>query len=134
MKKLLIFFSLIIIGVFLVACSKNGQGTYYPNSDEMQYNLENKNYKVNVQTIKQDEYSGTCLMAEKDGEYIEFYWLNSSEGVNSIEQELKTKYTNYAKLVSMEDDSKFGSFVFCSSEKAMDDSGIEIVDVKVNVK
>ena len=48
MKKLLIFLSLIIIGVFLVACSKNGQGTYYPNSDEMQYNLENKNYKVNV--------------------------------------------------------------------------------------
>ena len=73
-------------------------------------------------------------MAEKDGEYIEFYWLNSSEGVNSIEQELETKYTNYAKLVSMEDDSKFGSFVFCSSEKAMDDAGIEIVDVKVNVK
>lgn len=134
MKKIVMLSFIFVIGIILVACGKERQATYYPDSNEMQNNLENKNYKVNVQSIQLDEYSGTYLMAEKDDEYIEFYWLNDSKGVNLIEQKLETKHTDYVKLVSMSDDSEFGSLVFCSTEKAMDDAGIEIVDVKVDIK
>lgn len=34
----------------------------------------------------------------------------------------------------MKNDNQFGTFIFCSSEKAADDAGIVIVDVKVNLK
>ena len=100
----------------------------------MQENLQNKNYEVNVQAIRNEDYSGTHLIAKNGDEYIEFYWLNDSNGITSIERKMEIKYPNYNKLVSMENDSQFGTFLFCSSEKAMNDAGIVIVDVKTNIK
>lgn len=35
-------------------------------------------------------------------------------------------------MVSMENDSNYGTFIFASSDRAMDDAGIVIVEVKVN--
>lgn len=131
MKKLIISALIFVCVLGLTACGRNGEGTYYPNSSEMQENLQSKNYKVNVQIIQNDDYSGTHLTAKKSDEYIEFYWLDESNEMSSIEQQLEEKYPNYNKLVSMENDSQFGTFIFCSSEKATDDAGIVIVDVKV---
>ena len=51
-----------------------------------------------------------------------------------VEDMIKDDEDNYNKLVSMKNDSQFGTFIFCSSEKAADDAGIVIVDVKVNLK
>lgn len=134
MKRIVVLSLIFVIGIFLTACDDNGQGTYYPDSKEMQNNLEKKDYQVSVQTVQRDEYSGTYLTAENGDEYIEFYWLNDSNGVNSIEKELEEKHSDYVKLVSLENDNEFGSLVFCSTEKAMDDAGIEIVNVKVDAK
>jgi hypothetical protein len=133
MKKKIIILLISVIGILLTACGGDGQDTYYPSCSQMQENLQNKYYQVNVQTIQNDLYSGTCLTAKKGDEYIEFYWLDSCNTITSIEQDLITKYPNYNKLISMENDSKFGTFIFCSSEKAMNDAGIVIVDVKVKV-
>ena len=130
MKKKIIVLIITIVGMFLVACG-NGQGTYFPDSSEMQANLEKKKYEVEIETIQNDDYSGTCLTAEKKDEYIEFYWLDDGSSITELAQELEDKYPDYNRLVSMEQDSKFGTFIFCSSEKAFDDSGIVIVEVKV---
>lgn len=134
MKKLIVSILILACILVLAACSKNENGTYYPDSSEMQENLQNKNYEVNVQAIRNEDYSGTHLIAKNGDEYIEFYWLNDSNGITSIERKMEIKYPNYNKLVSMENDSQFGTFLFCSSEKAMNDAGIVIVDVKTNIK
>ena len=131
MKKLIVSALIFVCVLGLIACGRNGEGTYYPNCSEMQENLQSKNYEVNVQTIQNDDYSGTHLTAIKGDEYIEFYWLDESNEMSSIEQQLEKKYPHYNKLVSMKNDSQFGTFIFCSSEKAADDAGIVIVDVKV---
>ncbi len=116
----------------LTACGRNEKGIYYPKRSEMQKNLQSKNYEVNVQTIHNNDYLRTHLTAIKGDEYIEFYWLDESDEISSIEQQLKEKYQNYNKLVSMKNDSQFETFIFYSSEKATDDASIVIVDVKVN--
>ena len=133
MKKIVVLSLLIVTTMLFSACSSSKNGTYYPDSKEMQNNLEKENYQVQVQSVQTDEYSGTYLIAENNDDYIEFYWLDESKDLNSIETNLKEKYSNYAKFVCLENDSKFGALVFCSTEKAMNDAGIEIVDVKVKI-
>lgn len=123
---------IVVMSILLVACGNNEGGTYYPDSKEMQNNLENKSYQVLVEEVKTDEYSGMHLIATKGDEYIEFYWLNDGNGIDILTSNLEEKYDNYNSLVSMQEDSKFGSFVFCSTETARDDAGIIIVSVKVN--
>lgn len=119
--------------LLLVACGKNGQGTYYPGSVEMAENLESAGYIVTVTENFYEEYTGTCLFAEKGTDYIEFYWLNETDAVPVISQELENRYTTYNKLVSAQNDSKWGTFIFCGTDDAVEESGINIVDVKVEV-
>ena len=134
MKKILFFPLVLIMSLILVACGKNSQGTYYPDSNEMKGNLEGKNYNVSVATMEQNDSTITVLTATKENEYIDFYWLDNDKEVDNIITSLKSKHNDYAKLVSMKNDDKFGNLVFCSTEKAMKDSGIVIAgDVKVNV-
>ena len=133
MKKIVALSLLLSATILFSACSSKENGTYYPDSKEMQSNLEKENYQVQVQSIQTDEYTGTYLIAENNDDYIEFYWLEESKNLNSIETNLEEKYSDYEKMVCLENDSKFGSLVFCSTEKAMNDAGIEIVDVKVKV-
>ncbi len=130
-KRVLII-SLLFISLILSACDKGGQGTYYPNSDEMKINLENKNYNVTVEVIEQNGSSITVLSATKDNEYIEFYWLEDDKCVDEIAAGLESKYDAYNSLVSMKNDNKFGNLVFCSTQKAKEDSGIVIVEVKID--
>lgn len=127
--KVLVIMEMLLL---LVGCGKNGGGTYYPDSKEMQNNLENKDYQVSVEEAKTDKYSATHLIATKDDEYIEFYWLNDGNGIDILTINLEEKYDNYNSLVSMQEDSEFGPFVFCSTEAAKNDAGIVIVNVKVN--
>lgn len=132
MKKGVIILSVLAAGIMMTACGSS-DGTYYPGKREMLSNLEDKGYAVNMKTTQRNGYSGIYLEAEKGDEYIDFYWLDVGSNVVSLESDLKEKHTNYAKLVGLEDDSKYGSLAFCSSAKAMDDAGIEIVDVSVKV-
>ncbi len=133
MKKMLFFSLVLIMSLILVACGKNSQVTYYPDSNEMKDNLESKNYNVSVYTMEQNDSTITVLTATKEDEYIDFYWFDNEKGIDNIITSLESKHNDYAKLVSMKNDNKFGNMVFCSTEKAMEDSGIVIVDVKVNL-
>jgi hypothetical protein len=132
MKKGAIILSVLAAVSMMTACG-SGEGTYYPGKREMLSNLEDKGYEVDMKTTQKNGYSGIYLEAEKGDEYIDFYWLDVGSNVVSLETDLKEKHTNYAKLVGVEDDSKYGSLVFCSSANAMDDAGIEMVDVSVKV-
>lgn len=128
-----VFAMLLSVILFLSAgCGQRGQGTYYPNDQEMQNNLEHKGYQVRVEALQADPYSGMYLTAEKGTEYIAFYWLDDGKYVADLEKELEEKYDDYGKLVSIKEDNTFGSLVFCSTEAAMNDAGITIVEVKIS--
>ena len=133
MRKMIFFSLMIIMSMTLVSCGRENQGTYYPDSSEMKANLEEKSYSVEIETIEQNNSQFTALTATKKDEYIEFYWFDSDSEVDDVVSGLETKYNGYNKLVSMKNDSKFGNLAFCSTEKAMKDSGIVIVEVKVKV-
>lgn len=133
MKRISVLFVFIVAAILFVACSNNRNGTYYPNIEEMQSNLAKEGYQVQVKSIQTDEYSGTYLIAENNDDYMEFYWLDEIKSLSSLETELKEKYPDYEKLVCLENDSEYGSLIFCSTEKAMNNAGIRIVDVKVKI-
>lgn len=132
MKK---YFMVLLIMLFciitLVACGKNGQGTYYPDCTEMHHKLEADGYKVSVTIDTNSGMTKTCLSAEKDDDYIVFYWLDEGIDVDPVAAQLNKEYEDYDQFVSIQDDSKFGSLVFCGTSNAVDASGIIIVDVKV---
>lgn len=134
MKKILVFSLLLAMVLILVACAGSSRGTYYPDSSEMKSNLENKNYTVSVEITEDSGSTVTVLKAVKDYEYIEFYWLSDDNDVDEIKARLKDKFNSYDRLVSLKNDDKFGNVVFCSTEKARDDAGIVIINVKVDVK
>lgn len=127
LAALIICFSII----FLTACGKDGQGTYYPDTDEMQKNLEKEGYTVTINSNIHDEYTGTELFAQKDEEFIVFYWLDDAEAVDDFSDIIENSNFRYNKFITMENDSKFGNIVFCGTNKAVDDAGIIIVEVKV---
>lgn len=130
--KISMLFLCLASTVLFASCGNDSQGTYYPERDEMLGNLESKSYQVSVGTVNEDNYSGKYLTAEKENEYIEFYWLDNESDLNVIADELENRHSDYEKLVSAEDDSDYGSFIFCATETAFEDSGIVIVDVKID--
>lgn len=136
MKKVILAILIMVIAVFgITGCSTDKEnGTYYPNASEMQNNLEQLGYVISVENNSDDNYVGTHLYAEKSNEYIEFYWLDDSGFLDEISKDLKIKYNNNEKFVSIKDDNEFGTLIFCGTELAVEDSGIKIVDVKVKVK
>lgn len=131
MKKYSIFFLCMLLCLLMTACGKNEQGSYYPDCTEMYNNLEANGYKVSVTNDIKGEMTKTRLTAEKGDDYIVFYWLDEGIDVDPIEAELKKEYDSYDKFVSIRDDSKFGSLVFCGTSNAVNAAGIVIVDVKV---
>lgn len=132
MKRRIITAAVLSVLLLLVGCVKNQRGTYYPDNEEMKNNLESKGYQVSLEDIKTDNYSGTRLVAAKAEDYIEFFRLNDASGIDLLIFEMKEKYDGYDSLVSVRDDSKFGSLLFCSTETAKNDAGIVIVNVKVD--
>ena len=120
------------VGIVMTACGNRGQTTYYPGQSEMISNLEDNGYEIEMQTTSKNGYSGIYLEAERGDDFIDFYWLDDGSSVSSLEADLKEKHTDYAKLYGLEDDSKYGSLAFCSSDKAMTDAGIRIEEEKKN--
>lgn len=131
MKKYSIVFLCMLLCLLLTACGKNEQGTYYPDSTEMYHNLDADGYEVSVTNDVNGDMTKTCLTAKKGDDYIVFYWLNEGIDVDPIAAQVKNEYESYDQFVSIQDDSKFGSLVFCGTSNAVNASGIIIVDVKV---
>lgn len=125
MKKYMVLF---ITGALCLALAACGKGTYFPSSDAMQKNLEAAGYTVAVTDDLEGGLAGTHLSAVKGGDYLEFYWLDNGGSVESLSHELKAAYPDHETFVSMEDDEKFGSLIFCGTSRAAADAKIEIVD------
>lgn len=122
---------LLVLSFSLVGCTKEENSTYYPSNSEMQRNLEQSGYEVLVENDSNEDYIGTHLYAIKKDEYIEFYRLDDGRLIDDISKKLESQYNNCEKFVSMKDDNKYGSLVFCGTKTAVADSGIKIVDVKI---
>ncbi len=131
-KKILVV-TLTLVVSMLTACGKEHQGTYYPDVNEMQENLEKEGYIVKISNNIYDEYTGTELTAQMEDEFIIFYWLDEPKAVDDFVHLIENSNVNYNKLVSIEDDEKIGNIVYCGTNKAIKDAGIIIVEVKVNV-
>lgn len=128
MKKVL---APIIAAVMLLmtACYNDGRGTYFPSWDEMEKNLDAKGYTV----IVEDKDVGKYLNGHKDDDYIEFYWLDNADDAKKLNEELSKEHTDFDELRSILNSDEHGNVLFCSKGSAMDDAGIQIVEVDVKV-
>ncbi|MDE5946750.1 MAG: hypothetical protein K2G63_05575 [Oscillospiraceae bacterium] len=131
-KGLCMILSACISCLMLTGCGDGKNGTYYPDDDEMMTNLENAQYSIKVSNrVDEDgKFTGSHLSAQREnGDYIEFYWLDDEQAVDVIGEKLESKYSDSYKFVSIKNDKKFGSIVFCATESAVNDAGIKIVEV-----
>jgi len=96
-------------------------------------NLISSGFEVTTTNVLKSSYTGSYLSAVNGDDYIEFYWLESQEAVIYYSSLLEEAHPSHNKLVSMVDDEKFGTFVFCASNKGYDASGIRIVSVQVKI-
>ena len=128
MKKLFALVMVTVSAALMTACYADGRGTYFPDSGEMQRNLTDKGYNVSIE----DTDSGEHLMGGKGDTFIEFYWLDSPDDAKGLSDELAAHHANYKELRSITNSDEHGNIVFCSNGSAMDDAGIQIVEVKVD--
>lgn len=136
MKKVFtsFLFGLLFVLTFALSACGDQNGTYYPNNSEMKTNLEKCGYTVEISGNEYEHCGYTYLYAyNENNEYIKFYWFDGASAVQHFEELLENENNNYDKLVGIQNDEKFGNIVYCGTEKAIDDAGIIIVDVKVNV-
>lgn len=133
MKKILagLFACLLFVMTFgLTACGNDNDGTYYPPNDEIKANLTKAGYTTDLH----DSQSGWGGVALKGDDYIYFYRPNTEamceNYYNSCEQSCK----NYDALVKIVNDKKYGNIVYCGTTKAINDAGIKVVKVDVEVK
>lgn len=139
MKKGILIFVTIAIVFTLCACGGEKNGTYYPNFEEMKSKLNESGYTLSTSSpdlpgdISDVRYTGSYLSATKGEEYIIFYWLNEADAVDHFAKRIEESGVSYNKFITLKNDEKFGSLICCGTEKAIEDAGIRIVDVKVNV-
>lgn len=131
-NKWITLFILSMFSMLLSGCGSNGQGMYFPNCAEMEENLKCAGYTVTVTEDFHEIYTGTYLCAEKGNDYIEFYWLDKVEAIDEITEEIKQRREDYNKLESRGNDVKYGTHVFCGTNKAIDASGITILKIKTD--
>ena len=136
MKKFFIaFVSMMMSFIMLLAftsCTEKETGNYIPTRDEIENNLYDAGYEyITITNITRiDGYCVTRLSVEKDSEYMEFYWLYTSEQCDTYYNELNEKYPDCDILVKMVNDEKYGCIVFCGTQSAIDAAGIGIVEVE----
>ncbi len=118
MKK----FIIILICILFCGCGKK---TYYPNSTLMKKKLEKLGYSVVSDTKFNEEYVGAHIYARKGEDYIDIYWLNSDEFFDRVKDSFFGK--SCERFITMENDSRFGTIISCSTNKALNDSGITII-------
>lgn len=132
---------LFVLTFALTACDDKN-GTYYPDNSEMKTNLENNGYVVTIyQDLSDNEgnqHAGTLLFASKSREneqeeYLYFYRFDNANSCDYYYTAMESECKNYNSLVQIKNDEKFGNIVYCGTNKAIDDAGIIMVDVKVKV-
>lgn len=132
-KGLFVILSACMSCIMLTACGDNKNGTYYPDDEEMQTNLEKAQYTMTISDRVDEEgkFTGCHLSAHNsDGDYIEFYWLDDEQAVDVVSETLESEHSDSEKFVSIKNDKKFGSIVFCATESAVNDAGIRIVEAE----
>lgn len=144
MKKIFtsLLYGLLFALTFALSACGNKNGTYYPNNSEMKTNLEENGYVVTIYQDLSDNdgnhHEGTLLFASKSREneqeeYLYFYRFDNANSCDYYYTAMEKECKNYNSLVKIENDEKFGNIVYCGTEKAIDDAGIIIVEVKVKV-
>lgn len=136
MKKVFTSFLLGILFVltFALSACDNKNRTYYPDYSEMKSNLEKCDYTVEISGNVYEHCGYTYLYAyNQNNEYIKFYWFDGASAVQHFKELLENENSDYNKLVGIQNDEKYGNLAFCGTEKAIDDAGIIIVEVKVKV-
>ncbi|MBQ1433480.1 MAG: hypothetical protein IIZ09_10325 [Ruminococcus sp.] len=124
-SKVLLVMTVVIMAVMFAGCYNDGRGTYYPDSTEMVKNLRDKGYEVTVEEVEE----GRHLDAQKGDEFIEFYWMKDETYCDKLTDDLKERHEKIDKLSSTTKSPDFGNIIFCSTKKAMDASGIQIIEV-----
>ena len=136
MKKVLVSLlaglSLILIFV-LSACGNDKSGTYYPTNEEIKTNLENAGYTTCF-TDSQTGWGGYAIKDDDENEYIYFCRPKTVEDCEYYYDLYEKNCKNYNTLVKIENDEKFGNIVYCGTENAINDAGIRVVKVDVDVK
>ncbi len=141
MKKCILVLISLSVVFTLCACGggKDKNGTYYPDFEEMKANLNESGYTVSDSSpnlpgdSSSVSYTGSYLSATKGEEYIVFYWLDEADAVDYFANRVEESGVSCNKFITLKNDEKFGSLICCGTEKAIEDAGIRIVDVKVNV-
>lgn len=146
MKKILsttILCLITILALTFAACQDDKNGTYYPSTEEIKINLESNDYVVTLYQDLSDSngntHKGTFLFASKDREnkqeeYIYFYRFDNASSCQYYYELLEKNCKNYNSLVKLENDEKFGNIVYCATENAVNDAGIKVIKVDVDVK
>lgn len=137
MKKAMIslFVSLItVLSLALSACGSVGNGTYYPDKNEMSHNLTTNGYQTYSTNILVGEGMGMFLSATKGDDYIKFYWLDRADDCEFYYRVLEEDNPDCNVLVKIENDEKYGNLVYCGTTNAVNAAGIKVVKVDVNVK
>lgn len=137
MKKTFLYFSagiIFILAFVLSACGEQGSGTYYPDKAEMTQNMQTKGYTTYSTNWLVGEGTGIFFSAERGDDYIKVYWLDDAADCEVCYHELEESYSACEVLVQIQNDEKWGNIVYCGTSAAVEDSGIRIVKVNVNVK
>lgn len=131
MKKIYVLITTMVMVCFMFGgCYMDGRGTYYPDVTEMTKNLESKGYTVNTDKIKKDDETITVLNGKNGDEYIEFFWFGTDKYVDEYVEEMKKAHSGYDTLSSVKNSEEYGDIAYCATKKALDRSGIQVVEVK----
>lgn len=123
-----------LFAVALSACNKKDSGTYYPDKSEMTQTMQKKGYKTYSTNWLVGEGEGIFFSAEKGDEYIKVYWLDDADDCDTCYRELEESYPECDVLVQIQNDDEWGNIVYCGTSVAVEDSGIRVVKVNVDVK
>lgn len=133
MKKIvLLAVAAVMICLVFAGCYMDGRGTYYPDIAEMKDALDDKGYTVTTDTIKMEDEEISVLKADKKDEFIVFYRFETDKYVGEYVDEMKKAHSSYDYLESVTNDEKHGNIAYCSTKKARDHAGIQVVEVKNN--
>lgn len=135
MKKLLLSLvaSILFVLTFaLSACGDDKNGTYYPDITEMGKNLECAGYSVSYPGYVVG-FQGKILLADKEKDFIAFYWLENADDCDKYYNSLEEYYPDSEVLVKIKNDEKFGNIVYCGTSEAINAAGIKVVKVDVKI-
>ena len=127
-----------ILTFTLTACGDDNNGTYYPTLNEMKSNLDKNGYIIDYAIGERNSdgkgYVVDSLFATKGDDYIRFYWIEDSAHCKVYYDKLQESHPDCPHFVLIENDERFGNIVYCGTEKAVNDAGIKVVKVDVDVK